>query len=354
MKGRISLGHKHLCALALGLTAACGADAPRTDATVQREVVLAVKRSITEDLAELVSAARGIRSSAPAPDADGWSATADAAAVTAMRGHWVRARRAYERIEGAIAVLFPDLDVSTDQRYDAFLNDEIATHADADLFDGEGVTGMHAIERILWAGSHPARVVTFEMGVSGYVPAAFPTDAAQATRFRDGLAARLVTDLEQMQRDFAPLALDTPAAFRGVIGSIQEQVEKVERAATAEEESRYAQVTLLDMRANLDGAKRTWTAFRPWVLFRNGAALAGRIDARFAALQAQYDAIQGDALPAVPDGWNPDMPAATHLATPYGRLRTALAEDSDPMRAGSLVAEMNAAADLLSIARLSP
>lgn len=177
---------------------------------------------------------------------------------------------------------------------------------------------------------------------------------AQAARFRDGLAARLVRDVTQMQQDFAPLALDTPAAFRGVIGSIQEQVEKVERAATAEEESRYAQVTLLDMRANLEGARRTWGAFRPWVLFRNGAALAGRIDARFAVLQQQYDAILGDALPAVPTGWDPDRPSAEHLATPYGRLRTALAQESDPARAGSLASEMNAAADLLSIARLAP
>lgn len=340
-------------ALAAAALAACAGDEPVTDATHRQQVLLAVKQHVATDLAEFVSASRALQAAAPVPDADGWSASRDAAAVTAMRAHWLRARRAYERVEGAIAVLFPDLDVSTDQRYDAFLADEIPTHRDDDLFDGEGVTGMHAIERILWADAHPPRVVTFEMGISGYVPAAFPSDMAQAARFRDGLVARLVRDAAQMQQEFAPLALDTPAAFRGVIGSVQEQVEKVERAATAEEESRYAQVTLLDMRANLEGARRTWQAFRAWVLFRNGAALAGRIDARFAALQQAYDAIQGDALPAVPMGWNPDSPSAEHRATPYGRLRTTLAEESDPTRAGSLAAEMNAAADLLSIPRLA-
>jgi iron uptake system component EfeO len=339
-------------AAVLALLAGCGADAPLTDADRQRAVLLAVKSSVAADLGELVTASRALRDAAPAPDADGWSAAADASAVTAMRTHWLRARRAYERIEGAIAVLFPEIDVSIDQRYDAFLTDEIPSHRDDDLFDGQGVTGMHAVERILWAGTHPARVVAFERGLTGYVAAAFPSDLAQSTRFRDGLVARLVRDAEQMQREFAPLALDTPAAFRGVIGSVQEQVEKVERAATAEEESRYAQVTLLDMRANLEGAQRTWNHFRAWTLARGGDALAARIDARFAALQSAYGAIRGDALPAVPEGWNPDAPSATQLATPYGQLRTTLARESDPARAGSLATEMNAAADLLAIPRL--
>lgn len=334
------------------LGASCSADAPMTDAQHRERVLLAVKGSIASDLNELVSACRALREAAPVPDADGWSASADAPAVAAMRDHWRRARRSYERIEGAIAVLFPDLDVSTDQRYDAFLSDEIPTHRDDDLFDGEGVTGVHAVERILWADAHPARVVAFEMGVPGYVPAAFPASAAEAARFRDGLLERLVRDVTQMQRDFAPLALDTPAAFRGVIGSVQEQVEKIEAAASAEEESRYAQATLADMRANLVGARRTWEAFVPWVRARGGDALATRVDARFAALQHAYAEIQGDALPAPPEGWDPDAPSAAHLATPYGRLRATLVGESDPAVAGSLAAEMNAAADLLSIARL--
>lgn len=340
-----------LLSLAL-LCAACGADAPLTDAQHRERVLLAVKGAIAGDLDELVSACRALREAAPVPDADGWSASADAPAVAVMRGHWRRARRSYERIEGAIAVLFPDLDVSTDQRYDAFLSDEIPTHRDDDLFDGEGVTGVHAVERILWADAHPARVVAFERGVPGYVPAAFPANAAEAARFRDGLLERLVRDVTQMQRDFSPLALDAPSAFRGVIGSVQEQVEKVEAAASAEEESRYAQVTLADMRANLTGARRTWQAFAPWTRARGGDALATRIDARFEVLERAYEELQGDALPEPPTGWDPDAPSAAHLATPYGRLRATLAGESDPSRAGSLAAEMNAAADLLSIARL--
>jgi len=107
-----------------------------------------------------------------------------------MESAWVDVRDGYERVEGAIAVLFPDLDVSADQRYDYF----IATGPDDDLFDGEGVTGDHAIERIAWADRAPRSVVMFESGLPYYSPAAFPADDAQAAAFRDELCQRFVDD----------------------------------------------------------------------------------------------------------------------------------------------------------------
>jgi iron uptake system component EfeO len=248
------------------LLASCGDPAP---VDPRSAALAAVKSALTADLAALVTAARAVQAAAPAPDADGWDAARDPAAVAAQRARWREARAAYERIEGALAVLFPSLDYSTDERYDGQLV-EIVARRDDDLFDGEGVTGMHAIERILWADAHPPRVVAFERALPGYVPAAFPATAAQAAAYRDGLCARLVRDVEQMQREFAPLALDSAAAFRGVIGSMQEQAEKVESAASAEEESRYAQATLFDLRNNLAGAQAAWGAFRPWVRSRGG------------------------------------------------------------------------------------
>jgi iron uptake system component EfeO len=330
------------------LMVACADDPAPTES---QAAITAVKRDISTDLAELAAATRALQAAAPAPDADGWDLTRDRAAVTAMRAEWRRARGAYERIEGAIAVLFPDLDVSTDERYDGFLA-EIPSHRDDNLFDGEGVTGMHAIERILWADAHPARVTAFERALPGYVAPAWPTTLQQARDFREGLCARLVRDVEQMQTEFAPVALDASAAFRGVIGSMEEQVEKVEKAASAEEESRYAQVTLYDMRNNLEGARRSWAAFRPWVIARGGTTIATAIDARFTALRERYATVTGDALPPVPDGWNPDMPTAAHQMTPFGQLRAFVLAESDPMREGSVVREMNRAADLLAIPRL--
>jgi iron uptake system component EfeO len=330
------------------LAVACSDDPAPSES---QAALTAVKRDISADLAELAAATRALQAAAPAPDADGWSAANDQAAVTTMRAEWRRARGAYERIEGAIAVLFPDLDVSTDERYDGFLA-EIPSHRDDNLFDGEGVTGMHAIERILWADSHPTRVTQFERALPGYVAPAWPATMQQARDFREGLCARLVRDVAQMQSEFAPVALDPSAAFRGVIGSMEEQVEKVEKAAGAEEESRYAQTTLYDMRQNLEGARRSWAAFRPWVVSRGGTTIATAIDARFTALRERYDMLSGDAIPPVPDGWNPDMPSAAHQMTAFGQLRAFVLAESDPTREGSVVREMNRAADLLAIPRL--
>lgn len=337
-------------ALALFATAGCG-DAP-VDARTQ--AITSTKAAIDADLAELTNALRALRAAAPAPDADGWNATADAASLARMRAAWKRARRAYEHVEGAIALLFPDLDASMDERYDGFVV-ELPGRRDADLFDGEGVTGMHAVERILWSNETPAYVVAFERSIAGegYTPAAFPSNAAQATAFRDALMGRLVRDAEQLQREFAPLALDSAAAYRGVIGSIAEQVEKLSKAATAEEESRYSNTTLFDMRANLEGARRTFAAFRPWLTERGSTALITSIEARFDAIDRAYSSLGTDALPRIPDGWNAESPSAAHLATPYGQLHVLLTRESDAAAQGSLVALMNAAGDAMGIARLA-
>lgn len=343
---------RRLLPIALSVAALAGCGDTPVDARAQ--AIESTRLAITADLAELTAAVREIRAAAPAPDADGWNATADAASVTRMRAAWKRARRAYEHVEGAIALLFPDLDVSMDERYDGFVV-ELPGRRDADLFDAQGVTGMHAVERILWSNETPSFVVEFERGIAGdgYTAAAFPADAAQATAFRDGLMARLVSDSETLQREFAPLALDTAAAYRGVIGSIAEQVEKLTKAATAEEESRYSNTTLFDMRSNLEGARRTFAAFRPWLVERGQQALITQIDARFDAIDRAYTAIGSDALPRIPAGWNPDAPTAEHLATPYGQLYSLLTRESSAATAGSLVALMNSAGDAMGIARLA-
>lgn len=335
--------------LLLGLAqAGCGSD---TAGTPEERAQATVKDTITTELNNLVAAAEGIKAAAPAPDADGWNETADASAVNAMKSQWKAARVAYERIEGAIAVLFPELDASTDERYDGF----IAEGPDDNLFDGTGVTGIHAIERILWTGHHPEAVVAFEAALTNYKAAAFPATMAEATDFRDGLCGKLITDVRSMRDMFVPQALDTRAAFRGVIGSMAEQLEKVELAQTGEEESRYAQHTLADMRANLDGGKKTYAAFASWVKSKDmGAAVDASINAGFARLEALYGASAGDALPAVPDGFNPDAPTAADLSTPYGMIFQGLSAEADPAMATSLVSKMTEAADLIGIPPLPP
>ncbi len=328
-------------------TIGCGTD---KSGSRESQAQTAVKSQISAQLGNLVNASIALRTAAPAPDADGWNDQADAAAVNAMKIQWAAARSAYEQVEGAIAVLFPDYDVSTDERYDGFLGD---TGPDADLFDGTGVTGIHAIERILWAGHAPAAVVAFESTLDGYVAASFPTNMTQATAFRDGLATRLVTDVQAVQTMFMPLTLDTAAAFRGVIGSLGEQIEKITLAADGQDESRYAQHTLADMRANLMGGKNTYNAFRDWVRGESGgAALDTDILAGFDRVAALYAEVSGDALPAVPAGFNPETPTADQLATPYGKIFAGLSTESNADDPDSLVSKMSAAADLLGIPQL--
>ena len=307
-----------------------------SQASPEDQAARRVKDIVTAELHDLHAAALAIQAAAPEPDADGWNATDDAVAVDAMKMHWYDARVSYERIEGAIAVLFPELDASTDERYEGFLADA----PDDDLFDGEGVTGVHAIERILWSDSINPEVVAFESALDGYSAAAFPADATEAKEFRDGLAQRLVDDTAKMVDEFEPLLLDAAAAYRGVVGSMQEQVEKIELAATGEEESRYARNTLADMRANLDGGREIYGAFVPWLRDTgNGALVDGDIDDAFDRVQAAYDAIPGASLPPVPDGWSAD-PTDAQLATPYGGLYERLSKESDPDTPESLVSEM--------------
>lgn len=328
----------------LALLAACTNDNDK-DVDLEAQAVLDVKDLTATELGALADAAVALQSAAPAPDADGWGAGETAG----MESAWKDARVAYERVEGAIAVLFPDLDAATDERYDGF----IAEGPDDDLFDGEHVTGVHAVERIVWADRHPAWVVEFESALPDYTPAAFPADEAQATSFRDGLCQRLVDDTSAMRDQFEPLALDSAAAFRGVIGSMAEQYEKTALASTGEDESRYAQHTLADMRANLAGGHDIYAAFVPWLSsVEGGEAVHAEIEAGFARVQAGYDAIGGDAIPAVPATWNPDAPSAEDLATPYGQLWTLLSTEADPTLEGSLVERMSAAADLLGIPQL--
>ena len=336
----------HRSAPLLVVLAASGCGAP---ATPRDQALQGTKTFIDANIAGVLASAEALCAAAPAGGAAGWDKTADRAAIDAMKSHWRDARIAYESIEGAIAVLFPDLDISTDQRYDGF----IAVAPDSKLFDDTGVTGIHAIERILWSDVIPPRVVRFESGLAGYQAARFPETQGEAADFKNKLCARLVRDLQSMQAEFVPLALDPAAAYRGLIGSMREQVEKADKAATGEEESRYAEFTLADMRTNVAAGVSIYGAFKPWLeSVDKGAASEPPIDAGFARVQAAYAKLPGDALPPVPDDWSSLRPTPANLATDFGKLWTVLQTESDPGVDSSLVAAMSRSADLLGIAQL--
>jgi len=275
-----------------------------------------------------------------------------------MKSAWLRARSAYEHIEGAIAPLFPDVDTEIDARYDDFVA-MLAPNGDSDLFDDQGATGMHAIERILYSDVTPARVVQFESTLIGYVPAAFPANETQSGEFKDKLCVKLVNDTQGLHDAWqAASNYDLDAAFQGLIALMNEQREKVDKASTNEEESRYAQNTMKDVRDNLAGTRDIYALFQAWIRSKSGTsapdaskedgtAIDANIETGFQSLDALYSAIPGDAMPATPSTWSSANPTPTDAASAFGRLYVGVRDAVDPNIPTSVVAQMNSAARLL-------
>lgn len=337
--------------LVLGAVVGCGSSpAEKTDADYQKEIADGMQASIAVEIDAWLAAEQALCDAAPAPQGRGWDVTLDADAMAAMKAAWRTGRARYEHIEGAVAPLFPELDAATDARYDDFLS-ELGEAGDADLFDDQGVTGMHAIERILYADAIPGEVKTFEEGLgSTYVAARFPATEAEATAFKAKLCGRLVVDITTLRDQWKPAKLDIGAAFQGLISLMNEQHEKVNKAATGQEESRYSQMTLADIHANLAGTEAIYALFQPWIQSKEGGAASDTgITAGFADLHAAYDATPGDTIPRPPATWSSAAPSKEDLATPFGQLFQAVSVAVDPARDGSVVFEMNEAAGVVGL-----
>src|SRR5689334_17277045 len=113
---RLSLRFTACAAAAIVATACSGDD---TNDQFRAQVIAGMQSSLKADLDELVQASKDLQ--AAAPTGHGWDASGDKAAIDAMIAAWQRARTAYEHTEGALAPIFPDVDVSIDERYDGFL-----------------------------------------------------------------------------------------------------------------------------------------------------------------------------------------------------------------------------------------
>lgn len=320
------------------------------------QVASAMQSSMKGDLTDLWQASLDLQAAAPLPVGRGWDAAQDGAAIALMKAAWIRARAAYEHVEGATAPIFTTIDISIDERYDGFLA-TLGVAGDPDPFDGAGVTGMHAIERILYADVIPAKVVTFESTIPGYAPAAFPATDVQAAEFKNGLCAKLVTDAKSLLDQWTPQQIDVDGAFQGLVGLMNEQQEKVNKAAGGEEESRYSQRTMADLRANLQGTTKIYDLFSSWLQSKpatttvpsTGAQIDGSIQTGLASLSGVYTTIGGDAIPAPPATWAAEAPASADLLTPFGMLYEAVHLAVDPTMPGSVAYQMNQGALLLDI-----
>ncbi|RYZ05665.1 MAG: EfeM/EfeO family lipoprotein [Myxococcales bacterium] len=307
-----------------------------------------MKQWLVSKIRDFRSAAQALHDAAPVPAGRGWDKQADARAIQEMKDAWGRAREAYELVEGAVAPLFPESDTATDARYDDFLT-TLGAGGDPKPFDAEGIVGVHAIERILWADSIPPETVEFEKGLPGYRPAAFPATEAEAREFKEELSAKLVADITALEQQLAPVELDIAFAFRGLIDLTNEQLEKVDRASTGREESRYAQSTLRDLRANREGCWAAYQLFQPWLLARGGSELDAQVRASFDRLKTTYDALPGSAIPRPPQGWSSLDPKPEHAGTPFGRLFQVVKRETDDAEKGSLSTSLMAVADTLGL-----
>jgi iron uptake system component EfeO len=318
----------------------------KSDSEFRAEVTAQIHDAIADELDDLVHAAHEIQAAAPT---HAWDPFGDANAMAQMRDAWRRTRIAYEHVEGATVPLFGDLDVALDARYDEYLA-MIGRAGDHDLFDATGVIGMHAVERILYSAGTRPQLVTFESGLDGYEPAAYPVTEAQAIAFKTLLVQKLVDDATALRDQWQPQAIDIGLAYRGLVGLMNEQELKINQAASGAEESRYANITLFDLRNNLAGTKGLYDGFRQWIWSRPSASDAQTmIESRFRSLTTLYGAITGDALPPVPPGWSSMHPSQTDLLTPFGKLWQAVRREVDPETDGSIVFEMNRIAQVLGL-----
>ncbi|HET6146133.1 MAG TPA: imelysin family protein [Polyangia bacterium] len=337
-----------LAGAALPLPACESADTPKSDAQLQAEIVSNMHRLIMDQLDKLSVAARDLQMAAPATVAGGWdSSPAASAALSAMQQAWGDTRLAWESVEGTVAPLFPAVDDSMDARYEDMV---AAGVGDAAPFDAEGATGMHAIERILFAPS-PDSVEAYESTLPGYWPASWPSTDEDAAQLKGGLFQKLVDDSKWLGDQWKPLPIDLKVVFMGLTGLIASQAEKVSLAAQHQEESRYSGTTLADMRSNLKGTRAIYELFIPWLdtkpygmTFNQNA-----IDA-FDLLDRIYGSIAGDSVPAPPPSWGSvSPPSPADLQTPFGMLYTTVLQAVDKDRPGSAVDAMNHVARALDL-----
>jgi iron uptake system component EfeO len=324
---------------------------PKTDDQYRQEVTSSIHEALLVDINHVLDAVKDIRLAAPPTQGRGWDPVADADAILRMRLAWTRARGAYEHVEGALAPLFPDIDFALDSRYEDLLV-RTGASGDSNLFDDQGIVGLDAVERILYAGASPQHVIDFEQSLPGYRPAAFPATEQEAADFKNKLCARLVSDAQALVDQWRPERIDAGQAFRGLISLVREQKDELNAAAKSREESRYSQRTVADMRDNLEGAEATYGLFREWLLTKaTSADVDQKISDGFRNVEAVCAQVQGDAVPPPPATWNAQDPSIADLQTAFGLLYGGVKDAVDPAHDATVTAQMDRAAVLLGIAQ---
>ncbi|WP_328678535.1 iron uptake system protein EfeO [Streptomyces sp. NBC_00322] len=174
-----------------------------------------------------------------------FTAAVQAGDIEAAKKAYADSRIGWERTE-PVAESFGDIDPKVDLREDG-------------LEKGQKWTGWHTLEKALWQDK--------KIG------------AAEKT-----LATTLITDLTAWQKRVGKADISPTSMANGA----KELLDEVATGKVTGEEERYSHTDLVDFKANVEGAQKSYELLKP-VASKNDPKLVAELDKQFAALNKLLD-----------------------------------------------------------------
>ncbi|MGX1370496.1 iron uptake system component EfeO [Streptomyces canus] len=184
------------------------------------------------------------------PLAKTFAAAVKAGDLEAAKKAYAPSRIGWERTE-PVAESFGDIDPKVDVREDG-------------LEDGQKWTGWHRLEKSLWLDK-------------------------KITAADKALADQLITDLTDWQSRVGKADITPTSMANGA----KELLDEVATGKVTGEEERYSHTDLVDFKANVEGAEKSYELLKP-VAKENDATLVTELDKQFAALDALLDKYRAD------------------------------------------------------------
>ncbi|MGW0667645.1 iron uptake system protein EfeO [Streptomyces sp. NPDC002746] len=170
--------------------------------------------------------------------------------IEAAKKVYAESRLGWERTE-PVAESFGDIDPKVDVRADG-------------LEDGQKWTGWHRLEKALWQDK--------KLGTE-----------------EKALAPTLQKDLLDWQKRVGTAEITPTSMANGA----KELLDEVATGKVTGEEERYSHTDLIDFKANVEGAEKSYELLKP-IASKNDAALSATLDKRFAELNKLLNAYRKD------------------------------------------------------------
>ncbi|MCX4557514.1 iron uptake system protein EfeO [Streptomyces phaeochromogenes] len=188
------------------------------------------------------------------PKAKVFAEAVKAGDIEAAKKAYADSRIGWERTE-PVAESFGDIDPKVDVREDGL---EEGQDPEKDW------TGWHRLERSLWQDK-------------------------KLTDRDSELADQLITDLTDWQKRVGKAEITPTSMANGA----KELLDEVATGKVTGEEERYSHTDLVDFKANVEGAEKSYALLKP-VASENDAALTKELDTQFAALNTLLDKYRAD------------------------------------------------------------